>query len=214
MRHILKCFFLALVIWFPAIAQLMVVEDNPPTHNDQGGGTVVVSMSGLGIGGFYRKALPGFWTVGVNGQFFLMRGDKEIEFIDPYYGIPVVLNKYSQLFLIPVNLEIKKRLFANDIEDNFRPHVMLEVGAILGINVPDKQYYAYFNLGDPKTEYQVTYNFVIGFGVDVISHENFFVSVRPQYRYVYFPHKIAFKKDHSAFEINLEFGANIIPKNK
>ncbi len=205
-----------LVIGFslPGGAQIFVEDENPPTHNNQSGMTVVLSMSGFGIGGFYRLALPDFINVGANAEFFIMRGDREYQYIDPYYGFAYSFNRYSQLFFIPVNLEVKKRLFAHTIEDNFRPHLIFQAGAIVGINVPDKRYYEFFRLGDPKTEYGVTYNLVAGFGVEFISRENYFVSIRPQYRYAIFPKEIAFKKNHSAFEINIEFGVNLGDKSK
>lgn len=213
----IRIFFAIGLIWgffTHGWGQVFVEDDNPPTHNNQSGMTVVLSMSGFGLGGFYRIAMPHFINVGANAEFFIMRGDREYQYIDPYYGFTYSFNRYSQLFFIPVNLEVKKRLFAHDIEDNFRPHLIFQAGAIFGINIPDKRYYEYFNLGDPKTEYGVTYNLVFGFGVEFISRENYFVSIRPQYRYAIFPQEIAFKKNHSAFEINIEFGVNLGDKLK
>jgi hypothetical protein len=53
----------------------------------------------------------------------------------------------------------------------------------------------------------------IGFGVDVTSNENFFISIRPQYRIFYFPQSIAGQKNHSNFEIRVEFGKRLINLN-
>jgi hypothetical protein len=171
------------------------------THRDEVGGGFIVAMSGIGFGGFFRKAIFGFSYFGVNVNFFLMRDDKEFEYIDPITGFPAQANKVNRLFYIPVNLEFKKRLFANSIEDNFRPYFTLQGGIIYGMNFPKEEAL--------ENQFEFGYNFLIGFGVDVRSNDNAFFSIRPEFRFINFKNAIAGKKDHSTFEIQIEIGGRL-----
>ena len=42
--------------------------------------------------------------------------------------------------------------------------------------------------------------------IDFTTNENFYLTVRPQYRFIYFPKAIAGKTNHSNFEIRVELG--------
>lgn len=169
-------------------------------HTNEVGLNFSLAMSGFGIGGFYRKALGSYTYLGVDLNFFLMRDDKEYEYYDYIYG-SVKANDINRLFFIPLNLEFKKRLFANDIEDSFRPHFIVQGGVIYAMNFP--------KIDELKNEYQFSYNFVFGFGIDITNKEKYFITIRPQYRVVFFSHDIAQKKNHSNFEIMVEIGGRL-----
>lgn len=175
--------------------------NSTPSHNNELGFNFSVAMSGTGFGGFYRLAIWSYMHVGFNFNFFIMRDDKEFQYVDPSTGFPRTANKINRLYFIPVNIELKKRLFVNDIEDNFRPYITLQAGGIYGMNFPRAEELA--------NQSRWSYNFVIGFGVDVKNSENFFIGVRPQYRIVYFNEEIAQKTNHSAFEIVVELGGRL-----
>ena len=198
-----KVFFVVLIlsvlIYVPqALGQY--VDEPAIVHKDELGMNFALAMSGLGIGGFYRKAIGGYSYLGVNANFFIMRDDNEYEYYNAI-GIPVKANDINRLFFIPVNLEFKKRLFAQDIEDNFRPHFILQGGIIYGMNFP--------KLEGLKNESGFSYNFVIGVGADVTNRDKYFISIRPQYRIIYFNNEIAQKKNHSNFEIKIELGGRL-----
>lgn len=175
--------------------------DESIIHANEMGVNFALGMSGFGFGGFYRKALGSYTYVGVNLNFFIMRDDKEFEYFDPILGISRKANDINRLFFIPLNLEFKKRLFAEDIEDNFRPHFIIQGGLIYGMNFPKPD--------QLKNESQFTYNFVLGFGADITNKEKYFITIRPQYRIVYFSDEIAQKKNHSNFEIKIEIGGRL-----
>ena len=187
-------------------AQVFVEEKSKPTPADQRGFSVVIGMDGFGFGAAYRKALPGYFYLGAIADFFIVRGEREISVYDPYYGAYITINKESQLFFLPVNVELKRQLFAEVIEENFQPHLFAQAGAIFGLNIPEKRFYELRDIPVPPREFKVSYNFVIGIGADIISKQSAYLTIRPQFRYVYFPQAIAGQKDHSAFEISLEFG--------
>lgn len=175
-------------------------EETETVHKDEIGFNFSLAMSGFGIGGFYRKALPSYSYFGANVNFFIMRDEKEFEYVNRF-GQVVKANDINRLFFIPLNLEFKKRLFASDIEDNFRPHFIIQAGVIYGMNFPRPE--------ELKNEYQFAYNFVLGFGADITNREKYFVTIRPQYRVIYFNDEIAQKRNHSTFEIKLELGGRL-----
>lgn len=188
----------------PLPAQETEVEA-PPSHKNERGFSFSLSSSGLGIGGFYRLALPAYTHLGFDLEFFAVRDDKEFEFVDPFTGTAFKINDANRLFLIPAAVELKKRLFANSIEDNFRPHVMLQAGAIYGMNFPQDVLINGETIR-PKNQFEFTFDVLVGFGVDFSTRANFFATVRPQYRFVYFANEIAGKTNHSVFEIKFEIG--------
>jgi hypothetical protein len=195
-------------------------EDVSPIHANEYGAGITLSMSGFGLGGFYRIAYTKFLHLGANLDFYMLRDDKEIQFYDPsgyYYEV----NNFNRFFMIPLNIEIKKRIFQNSIEENFRPYFTSSAGVAFGMNFPNRSVINY-NLIPPEeadkyprnNQFNFAYCFAIGFGVDFTTSENFFLTIRPQYRFNYFPKIIAGKKDHSSFEIRLELGARRVSRNK
>jgi hypothetical protein len=208
MRYTLILFLIILPI--SLFAQF---DDMQPKHSDEYGAGITIAMSGFGLGGFYRFALPNFYYIGAQLDFFMMRDEKEFTYYDYYYGYPIEMNKFNRLFLIPLNLEFKKRFFQNSIDESFRPYLIALSGITFGMNFPRKNDLEYSMLPPdvqakiPRSnEYRLTYSFAIGVGVDVTTNENFYFSIRPQYRFNYFPDAIAGKENHSNFEIRLEIG--------
>lgn len=199
-----RIFFVSIVLLFLVYTPGsfgQVEEEALPIHTDEMGINFSLAMSGLGFGGFYRKAFGSYTYIGANLNFFIMRDDKEYEYYDPYFGTSLKANNVNRLFFIPFNLELKKRLFANDIEDSFRPHFIIQGGIIYGMNYPRAE--------GLKNEHQFSYDFVLGVGADITNRDKYFVTIRPQYRFVYFAKEIAQKKNHSSFEIKLEFGGRL-----
>lgn len=193
----------------PVMSQDDYYPESVPVHKNERSVTFSLATSGLGLGGSYRFKLPNFYHLGFNLEFFIARDDKEIRIFVPRFNQSYTLNDANRLFLIPANIELKKRLFANSIEDNFRPHIMLQVGGIFGMNFPKEQIVGEGPIGEvvrPDNEYRFTYNVLFGFGADITTRKNFFTTIRPQYRLVFFSDDIAGKKNHSAFEIKIEIG--------
>lgn len=176
-----------------------------PTHKSERSFTISLASSGLGIGGAYRFALPAYFHLGATLEFFIMRDDNELELYDPYFNRYIKINDLNRLFLIPFNVELKKRLFVNDIEDDFRPHIVLEGGMVFGMNFPNEAFVD-GNIIKPDNEYQFAPSLAVGVGVDFTTKRTYFATLRTQYRFTQFAETIAGKKDHSAFEIKFEIG--------
>lgn len=181
------------------------ILETAPVHKNERGFTVSLATSGIGLGGVYRFALPLYSHIGFSLEFFLMRDDNEFELYDPYFNRFVKVNDVNRLFLIPINLEFKKRLFVNTIENNFRPHILLQAGTVFGMNFPNEAFVD-GNQIQPDNEYEFAPNFLVGFGVDFTTRETYFATLRVQHRFTYFSKSIAGKTNHSAFEIKFEIG--------
>lgn len=185
-----------------------------PSHKNERAFSFSLSTNGLALGGLYRFKLPNYTHLGINLEFFAIRDDNEIAIVDPFTGRPFKLNDANRMFMIPVNLELKKRLFTHSIEDDFRPHLMFQAGGAYGMNFPkevliDTNSDGVLERVQPDNQFQLTYNLLAGFGVDIKTRGNFFATIRPQYRYTFFPETIAGKKDHSTFEIKIEIGTQL-----
>jgi len=205
-RNVFKLlFYVVLLVGLVVGKAFPQYEETPVLHKNEYGASFTVAMSGFGIGGFYRIALPKFIHIGANLDFFIMKGEKEYPFYDPVYNRYIDLNKFNRLFLIPFSIELKERFFANSIEENFRPFLVQGFGFTFAMNFPTKEAQAIENIPH-ESEYRFTLGATIGLGVDITTNENYFVSIRPQYRFVYFPDTIAGKKNHSNFEIRIDLG--------
>lgn len=183
-------------------------KDFAAHHSDEYGAGITVAMSGFGLGGYYRFALPNFFFVGANLDLYMMRDEKQLDYYDPYWQVYVERNKQNRLFVIPLAVELKKRLFQDNIEENFRPYIIGMGGLTFGMNFP-KDYYRNGQKISRDNEYQTTFNFAIGAGIDFTTRDAYYLSIRPQYRINYFPTQIAGKKNHSNFEIRLEIGKRV-----
>lgn len=181
-----------------------------PTHKNERAFSFSLTTNGMGFGGLYRIAMPNYSHLGLNLEFFVVRDDNEIDLID-YFGNAYKLNDLNRLFVIPANVEFKKRLFVDSIEDNFRPHIMIQSGVVFGMNFPKERVVGDQNgsrIIRPANEYRFAYDLLLGFGVDIATRKDVFATIRPQYRFMWFTDEIADKVNHHTFEIKLEIGAN------
>ena len=207
--------FLLIFLLIPALV-IAQYEESVPLHGNEYGAGITLAMSGFGLGGFYRFSLPNYFHVGVNLDFYMMRDENEFTYYD-YWGYPRQINKFNRLFIIPLSAEVKRRFFYNSIEDDFRPYFIGLGGLTFGMNFPNDNDYE-FSLLPPEEqarlpredEYQLSFNIGFGIGIDVTTNQNYFLSLRPQYRFIYFPQSIAGKTNHSNFEIRLELGKRLI----
>ncbi len=211
-KYYLSALILILLMTFPLSPVYSQYEEIPPQHLNEYGAGITLAMSGFGLGGFYRLAFPNFFHVGASVDFFMMRDEFEFTYYD-YYGVPRQFNKFNRLFIIPLSIELKRRLFQNSIEESFRPYVVGLGGLTFGMNFPRANELERSQLPPEEQErlptedeYRLSFNVGLGIGIDFTSNESYYVSIRPQFRLIYFPEPIAGKSNHSTFEIRLELG--------
>ncbi len=190
--------------------------EREPLHGNEYGAGITIAMSGIGLGGFYRFALPSYIHVGAELDFYIMRDQKEFTYYDYYFGYPRQVNSFNRLFIVPMSVELKKRLFQNSVEDDFRPYLIGTGGVTFAMNFPkNDEEFSFLPEEEQQRlprndEYRFSFNFGIGMGIDITSNSSFFISIRPQYRFIYFPKSIAGENNHSTFEIRLELGKRMV----
>ncbi|MDZ7772331.1 MAG: hypothetical protein U5K31_06290 [Balneolaceae bacterium] len=132
----------------PAHAQLQEPEvldiEEPRTLWGEGlrnglGANLVVNNFGLGLQGHYSRILSPYTeltlSVGITG----IRDVSEQSFQDFFTGQRVIPNKYNRALGFPFLVGIKHRMFARQIDDNFRLFISTAAGPALGFTYP------YFN---------------------------------------------------------------------
>jgi hypothetical protein len=161
-----------------------------------------VNTSGGGIGLFYHKEflLNYFW--GANLNIISIRDEGELTVYDPRFGY-IKINDPNDLFLIPVYLDIRRRLFSESIEDNFRPFITIGAGSVQGFNFVKER------IGR-KNEYSLSAIVRAGVGIDMEFASNFLLSISFKYEFIKFPKKIAGKNDYSGLILSMGFAKRII----
>lgn len=96
---------------------------------------VVFNNFGFGLGGQYRKVLgsqsEGFMTLRVTG----LRDASEQTFTS-FFGQQVVPNKYQRAFAFPAMVGMRKRLFADRVQERYRFFVSASAGGVAAFSYP------------------------------------------------------------------------------
>jgi hypothetical protein len=114
---------------------------NPLNRNYHSGLTFdfVVNNFGFGIGGQYRRVLApqmeGIFNMRITG----LRDASEQTFTDVFFGQQIVPNKFQRGFAFPAMIGLRKRLFADKVQDQYRFFVTASVGGVAAFAFP------YFN---------------------------------------------------------------------
>src|SRR6056297_3642590 len=99
----------------------------------------VVNNFGFGIGGQYRRVLAPQMEGIINLRVTGLRDASEQTFTDVFFGQQVVPNKFQRAFAFPVMTGLRKRLFADSVQDQYRFFVSASAGAVAAFSFP------YFN---------------------------------------------------------------------
>jgi hypothetical protein len=174
------------------------------------GADVLVSTNGFGLGAFYRheyaEDLAGYVDFSVSEA----KDDNEVEYIDPYTFQSYVPNKVNRFLLLPIFVGIQKRMFADDIVDNFRPYINGAVGPTMIYVFPyDQDYFS--ALGHGSARY--TAGGYVGFGAFIGSERSTLFGMDFRYYYVPYPGGIeslenTVKKQFGGFYITFNFGSS------
>ena len=224
--------FLALVVPNLSQAQIVVKEpdvaDNsePATLRDKGvkggiGVNLVINNFGFGAGGEYRKVVGPMSELTVSLGATAIRDVSEQTF---NFGQQIIPNKYKRVLAVPMKFGFKRRLFARQIEDNFRVFASAGVGPSVAFALP---YFRDFNedqIRQTRFEYfERNYDFFkswrevevkwglngdVTLGVDFGDFDKI-QSVRFGFGFYYFPEKIQVMQPYRAGEnhsINPENG--------
>lgn len=111
---------------------LAAQRKNP--YGSGAGMEVILTNSGFGLGGYYNRALTP--TTSLMAEITLAPGKDEREFKFSSYFRTSIPNKANYLLMMPVQVGLLRRLFRDQIEDNFRPFLQLTGGPTLGWEYP------------------------------------------------------------------------------
>ena len=165
---------------------------------NEAGLVFAMTETGSGFGGFMLWPVGSRIHVGPTLDVFFLRDSRQIEFIDPYSGFPYTLNKQNNVYIFDFLVTVKRRFFAEDLEDSFRPFLTAGIGPTFGLNSPEDE--------DRPNEKEWTIGGFVGGGVDITVDVRYFVGIRGQYRIIPFTRNLGETKNHSMFELRFEIG--------
>lgn len=97
---------------------------------------VVMNNFGFGIGGEYRRIIAPQSEFTASLRFTGLRDASEQTFTDFFFGQQVIPNKYQRAIAIPLMLGMRQRVFANNIQDDFRFFVSASMGPAASFAYP------------------------------------------------------------------------------
>lgn len=108
------------------------------------------SEGGLGIGLTYNKEISPTISFFSDLMFSESKDAQEFEYYD-YWGNVYVVGKKNRVFILPLSLGLRYRLFKDDILDNFRPFVQVSIGPAITVTTPYKyEFFTSFKYAQAK----------------------------------------------------------------
>ena len=96
---------------------------------------IALTNSGFGFGGYYVHAIGSKSSLIGELQIAAGKDEREVKFFG-YFGNSYIPDKANYFLMMPLQFGIQHRLFAESIEDNFRPFVQVMAGPTLGWEYP------------------------------------------------------------------------------
>lgn len=100
------------------------------------GFNVVMNNFGFGLGSEYRRVIAPQSEFTTSLRITGLRDASEQTFTDFFFGQQVIPNKYQRAIAIPLMLGMRQRVFANNIQDDFRFFVSASMGPAAAFAYP------------------------------------------------------------------------------
>jgi hypothetical protein len=111
----------------------------------------LISNNGFGLGSFYRREYTDVLSGFVSFSISEAKDDNEKEYIDPYFGVSFVPGKVNRFLVMPLMVGVQRRMFKDDIVDNFRPYVSAAAGPTMIYVFPyTDDFFSALGKGRPK----------------------------------------------------------------
>ena len=167
----------------------------------------LVSTNGFGMGTFYRHEYSDNFAGFIDLSVSEAKDDDEREYID-YFGNRFTPGKVNRFLLLPIYIGIQKRMFDEEIMDNFRPFVTAAVGPTMIYVFPYNEEY-FSALG--KGRFKYTVGGYIGAGAYFGSERSSLLGLNLRYYFIPYPGGLESlqnvqKKQFGAVYISLTFG--------
>ena len=169
---------------------------------------IMVSTNGFGLGTFYRHEYSDELAAFVYLSISESKDDDEKEFVNTYTGQTFVPGKVNRFLMFPLFVGLQKRMFKDDILDNFRPYITAAAGPTMIYVFPyDEEYFS--ALGRGKPHYTVGGYF--GIGAHFGSERSSILGLNLRYFYIPYPGGIESmqgvnKTQFGGFYISLSYG--------
>ncbi|HTK81440.1 MAG TPA: hypothetical protein VL633_04045 [Bacteroidota bacterium] len=169
---------------------------------------IMVSTNGFGLGTFYRHEysdeLAGFVDFSISES----KDDDEKEFVNAYTGQTFVPGKVNRFLMFPLFVGLQKRMFKDDILDNFRPYITAAAGPTMIYVFPyDEEYFSALGRGRPH----YTVGGYFGIGAHFGSERSSILGLNLRYYYIPYPGGLESmqgvdKTQFGGFYISLSYG--------
>ena len=119
-----------------------------PTKIDYGnglGGAIHLNNSGFGLAGFISKSISSSTSLTADMSIKSEKDEQEEKYFD-WFGNTIIPFKYQYMVAVPLRVGIQHRLFADAIDESFRPYIQASAGPSLAWVSP------YFNDLDKNNE--------------------------------------------------------------
>ncbi|MEO1023611.1 MAG: hypothetical protein AAFW89_13785 [Bacteroidota bacterium] len=93
-----------------------------------------VTDFGIGAGAEYRIGLDQYWEGIISLKGTALRDPSEQIFVDFFFGTRTIPNKYRRVASFPLQFGLKRRLFPEQISDNFRVFTAMTMGPTMAIS--------------------------------------------------------------------------------
>jgi hypothetical protein len=94
------------------------------------GGAITLNNSGFGASFFILKSVSKTTSLTADVAIKSEHDENEEKVYD-YFGRSFIPNKYQYMLVLPLRVGFQKRLFADEIEESFRPYIQASVGPSL-----------------------------------------------------------------------------------
>ena len=197
-------FALSMVMLFAFAPIIYAQNEINPDEDDylkqaktEAGFVFTMAEFGSGFGAFFALPFGSIFHVGATVDAYFLRDSKQFESVD-YYGRPYSINDPNNVYVFDAMITLKRRLFAADMHDSFRPFISGGFGPVYGMNFPENDIFP-----DQKG---MTFGGFVGAGADISVDKMLFISIRAQYRVLPFSKRLGEKSNHSMFELRFELG--------
>jgi hypothetical protein len=169
---------------------------------------LMISTNGFGMGTFFRHEYSDDFAGFIDFAVSEAKDDDEREYVD-YYGQTYIPGKINRFLVLPLFVGVEKRLFKDDIMDNFRPYVSAAAGpAMIYVFPYNEEYFTALGEGHPK----YTLGGYVGGGAYFGSERSNLLGINVRYYYIPYNSGLvsmsngALKTQFGGFSIILNFG--------
>jgi hypothetical protein len=171
---------------------------------------ILISSGGLGLGTFYRHEYSDVFSSFLDFSISEAKDDDERDYID-YYGNRITYGKVNRFMILPLFVGLQKRLFKDDILDNFRPYVCAAAGPTMIYVFPNNEEF-FTAIGHGRPRY--TLGGYLGFGAYFGTERSTMFGLNIRYYILPYPTGIeslqgTTKTQFGGFFITLNFGGAI-----